>query len=867
MNKSVICGLGITAVLYFSSAAATPLYDVKVALDGSADYASIQQAIDSAPDNDQPFVIYIQNGTYQEKLHITRPNIYLIGQDRDKTVITATTANSMLKPDGTKFGTFGSRTVSVDATDFSARSLTIENGFDFPANQAKDEDDPTRQSGTQAVALLVSHGGDRAQFKDVNVRSYQDTLYLRAGRSYFDQSRISGTVDFIFGHGTGLIENSEIIARYRDDTDPGDPLGYITAPATNIDSPFGLVFKHCRLVKERNVPKGSYGLGRPWHPTTTFDDGRYADPNAIGHSAFINCQMDNHIYGWDRMSGKDINGDKIWFYPEDSRFWEYANRGAGAKITDQRPQLTDADASEYTTQNILSGWTPTISLGEKSKLSGQVTHRSMVFPATVMIRDSLGKITTTQTDSNGQYQASIARMTPPILISVDDHSGESCLKSDVRRSVCATALVADINNNQVTQANVNPFSDLVVSSVAAYEGINGPQVLVAQPTLPALSHQAWQQANANFNQAFEEVVQAHNLDAQKAWDPVSYTAEYQPVMDELASQVIHNLGHDTKTGLLAKTSLFDLAFKPIISLDTVPQYALTPNQLSTTEDAVKQAKTRVFIFGDSTASNYPQDVYPRMGWGQAFANQFTSDKLLVVNAAQSGRSSRDYINGRWLSYAEPLVKRGDYVFIQFSHNDEKCNGAKEGRGPLDVGTLCTYPNSAEGEPQYPEGQPDYSLQYSLERYLNFAEQHKLHPVMLTSVPRAKTDDNQQGTPITEKQHITKQNSDNGYLFVGDYTATVRQTASENDVPLLDMQTRVIDMANATAEGEWKNLWLAVDPEQYPYYEGRTGSLDKPDVTHFQKHGAETVADLVFEAIGEEDELSKLYKELQKSSAN
>ena len=100
---------------YVSSASATSLYDVKVSQDGSADFVSIQQAIDNAPDNDQPYVIYIKNGIYQEKLHIIRPHIYLIGENRDKTIITATTANSMLDENGKKFGTFGSRTVSVDA--------------------------------------------------------------------------------------------------------------------------------------------------------------------------------------------------------------------------------------------------------------------------------------------------------------------------------------------------------------------------------------------------------------------------------------------------------------------------------------------------------------------------------------------------------------------------------------------------------------------------------------------------------------------------------------------------------------------------------------------------------------------------------
>ncbi len=862
MNKSVVNGLGIAAVLYLSSASATSLYDVKVSQDGSADFASIQQAIDNAPDNDQPYVIYIKNGRYQEKLHITRPNVYLIGEDRDKTIITATTANSMLNAEGKKFGTFGSRTVAIDAEGFSARSLTIENGFDFPANQRKAKDDPTRQKGTQAVALLISHNGDKAQFKDVNLSSYQDTLYVRAGRSYFDESRIAGTVDFIFGHGTTLIENSDIVARYREDTEAGKPLGYLTAPATNIESPFGIVFKNCNLTKEARVPAGSYGLGRPWHPTTKFEDGRYADPNAIGHTAFINCQMDDHIYGWDKMSGKDINGEKIWFQPEDSRFWEFASKGAGAK-TDNRPQLNSSEAKKYTTSNVLNGWQPDISLGAESKLAGQITHRSMIFPAAITVKDSLGKVATAETDAKGHYQLSIASMTPPLLVSVDDRSGNTCINSNTKRSVCATALVPEANNNAVTLANVNPFSDLIVSSLAAYENIDGPQVLASKAQVPALSQKAWLEANTNFSKAFANVVKDHGLDAKKSWNPVSYAKEYQPVMDELASQVIHNLGHNTRTGQLSKTFLSDLTFNPIISLDTIPHYQMSEKQLAQSAKAVASKKTRLFIVGDSTASNYQQDVFPRMGWGQAFADKFNNDELIVVNAAQSGRSSRDFINGRWLSFVEPMVKPGDYLFIQFSHNDEKCNGAKAGRGPLDVGTLCTYPNSTDGKLQFPQGAEDYSFQRSLERYLSFAKQHKLTPVMLTSVPRARTADKAAGTPITTVQHITTQNKDNGYRFFGDYTATVRQTAQANKVPLLDMQTRVIDMANKQAEGEWQNLWLAVDPEQYPYYKGRSGSVMKPDVTHFQKQGAEAVADLVFEEIKAQKSLTKLSQVIAK----
>ncbi|MEI8631181.1 hypothetical protein P4S72_01870 [Vibrio sp. PP-XX7] len=251
-----------------------------------------------------------------------------------------------------------------------------------------------------------------------------------------------------------------------------------------------------------------------------------------------------------------------------------------------------------------------------------------------------------------------------------------------------------------------------------------------------------------------------------------------------------------------------------------------------------------------------------MGWGQAF-DQLVSDhqRVQVINAARSGRSSRDFVNGRWLSKLDRLVQPGDYLFIQFSHNDEKCNGAKAQRGPVDVANLCTYPNDQQGAPQYPQGQKSYSFQYSLEKYLNFAEKHRLHPVMLTSVPRAKSVNNTDGVPITPKQHITKQNKQNGYLYFGSYTQTVRDTAKLHHIPLLDMQSRVIEMANMTKGDEWKSLWLAVDPNQYPYYKGRTGRIDKPDTTHFQKKGAETIAKLVVDEIKANLALSKLAHDL------
>ncbi len=80
----------------------------------------------------------------------------------------------------------------------------------------------------------------------------------------------------------------------------------------------------------------------------------------------------------------------------------------------------------------------------------------------------------------------------------------------------------------------------------------------------------------------------------------------------------------------------------------------------------------VYTIGDSTMANKKADVYPETGWGQQFQSYFDS-KVKVSNHAVNGRSSKSFIDeGRWKVVLDSL-KRGDYVFIQFGHNDEKAD--------------------------------------------------------------------------------------------------------------------------------------------------------------------------------------------------
>ncbi|UUZ81435.1 pectinesterase family protein [Paenibacillus sp. P26] len=330
------------------------------AQDGFKRYKSVQSAVYDAPGGrTEPYVIFIKDGQYNEKITIDKPYLSLIGESRENTVLTFDLAADSKKPDGTTYGTFDSATVSVFAPHFTAENLTIKNGFDYNANAAKDAKDPTKMANAQAVALRTDRGSDQALFRNLNILGFQDTLYAQAGTQYYTNCLIAGNVDFIFGAGQAVFDDCDIVSLDRNSTTNN---GYITAPSTPLSSAYGFLFIDSRIRKESpGMADHTVSLGRPWHPTTNLPDGtRAANPDAVGGVAYIRCYLDSHIRseGWDAMSGKDKDGNKIWFYPKDSRFYEYGNTGPGAVANAGRKVLTDDEAKEYTITKVLGGWNP-----------------------------------------------------------------------------------------------------------------------------------------------------------------------------------------------------------------------------------------------------------------------------------------------------------------------------------------------------------------------------------------------------------------------------------------------------------------------------------------------------------------------------
>lgn len=320
-------------------------------VDGIPTYRTIGAAIEAAPgDRREAFVIAVRDGRYREKLSIQKPNIHLVGESREGTVLTYDVAAGHISPGGWPYGTRGSWTLHVAAPGFRLERMTVENAFDFMANAAKPDSDSTKLRGTQAVAVMLDEGSDRAVFRDCRLSGHQDTLFPNAGRSYFARCEILGSVDFIFGAGRAVFDDCDIVSRDRGSAHNN---GYITAPSTPVSRLFGFVFVNSRLKKETPaMAPNSVTLGRPWHPS-----GR---PDAIGSAVFIDTWMDDHIgaTGWSPMTSTDAAGNRVEHQPGDARFAEYGSTGPGAVASPSRRVMTPGEAAGYTIENVLDGWDP-----------------------------------------------------------------------------------------------------------------------------------------------------------------------------------------------------------------------------------------------------------------------------------------------------------------------------------------------------------------------------------------------------------------------------------------------------------------------------------------------------------------------------
>ncbi|XP_004298254.1 PREDICTED: pectinesterase-like [Fragaria vesca subsp. vesca] len=294
-----------------------------VAKDGSGQYKTIGAALAAYPKGFQGrYVIYVKAGIYNEYVTVAKNqnNVFMYGDGPRETMVTGRKSFA----DG--ITTQDTATFIVVGHGFIARGM----GFQNTAGPEKH----------QAVALRVQ--SDMSAFFNCRMDGYQDTLYVQAYRQFYRNCVISGTVDFIFGDSTTVIQNSLIIVRKP----LANQKNTVTANGRKDQrESTGLVIQNCRIVPEEALfplrfQIMSY-LGRPWkmYSRTVIMESEFGD--------FIQPA------GWLEWQGN--------FALDTLYYAEYANRGPGAVTTGRVKWkgfhvITDRNvALQFTPGNFLAG--------------------------------------------------------------------------------------------------------------------------------------------------------------------------------------------------------------------------------------------------------------------------------------------------------------------------------------------------------------------------------------------------------------------------------------------------------------------------------------------------------------------------------
>jgi len=229
---------------------------------------------------------------------------------------------------------------------------------------------------------------------------------------------------------------------------------------------------------------------------------------------------------------------------------------------------------------------------------------------------------------------------------------------------------------------------------------------------------------------------------------------------------------------------------PIISIILMTSFALPPKKIT------------IWMIGDSTMAIKDPKAFPETGWGMPFV-QFWDSTVRVDNRAKNGRSSKSFTaEGLW----KPVIgnmSEGDYLIIQFGHNDES----------KDKGERYSAPEEFKA---------------NLTSYITQAKSKKAIPILITPVGRRKFDE----TGKVRDTHLG-------------YSDLVKQVAKEQNTLLIDLDKKSQELLQQFGKENSKWLFLQLNPGEHPNYpEGRN------DNTHFNELGARLVAQLVLKEIRE-----------------
>jgi lysophospholipase L1-like esterase len=207
-------------------------------------------------------------------------------------------------------------------------------------------------------------------------------------------------------------------------------------------------------------------------------------------------------------------------------------------------------------------------------------------------------------------------------------------------------------------------------------------------------------------------------------------------------------------------------------------------------------KTKLFMIGDSTMANKVGQVFPETGWGMPLVTFFDTAAVVVDNRAQNGRSTRTFLaENRWQPIVDAL-QPGDYVFIQFGHNDE-----------------------AENYPDRYTSLEDYRK--NLSKFVAETRGKKGNPVLLTPITRRRFD---------KEGHIME-------THVA-YSKVTAEVAAQYKVPLIDLDKMSRELVQQYGPDKSLLLYLELAPGDHPNY-----PYGHHDNTHFTELGARKMAQL------------------------
>ena len=209
-----------------------------------------------------------------------------------------------------------------------------------------------------------------------------------------------------------------------------------------------------------------------------------------------------------------------------------------------------------------------------------------------------------------------------------------------------------------------------------------------------------------------------------------------------------------------------------------------------------------YLAGDSTVMSYGAGNYPQQGWGGRIQSLFTSG-VSFNNRAIGGRSCKSFVDEGRLASILGVLKPGDYLFVQFGHNDVYSDVR------LHTDPFTTYKTY-------------------LAMYIDLARQYSAIPVLVT--------------PMGKRRY------DSAGRFINDFvdrSAAMKQLAAEKNVPLIDLNAKSIGFYNSIGVTATTNVFLWLAPGQYPRFPNGVS-----DGIHFQEYGAAQLARLVAQGIEE-----------------